>query len=442
MNKNKKQIFALVAGAMILVVAVVGLFIFAYGKKDEKGEALKEIERFFTVTKDSCLSRYLEYDKFEDLFYENDVSVSGELYEEIAGVTIEAAIEGGIDKSERLVKAGVQVGLGGMPFVEFEGYSDDTNLYGATELVEDKLMFLNYKGDLSELGSRLGMNASSVNIFQKSYIEFFQCLVSNQKNSRMQQLLKNQQIRKDLQQLYNHMKVEKEESSNNGEGEVVYGLTIPAEEMQTLVTDLETQFREFQSQGYSEIVDKFISQQGILLWIVIPEQGNPCKIFLENPDNGYVMTFTKEEQEKEGETGFDEILTAVLEKGEKTIFNGTLTLDYTVQGNKIAINFNETENRIQASISGTLTPDKKKQKISLYMEEMELVYHNTTMDLRGNLQVSYGEFSVALPELEMVDILHGSEQERKEFKSQLAQGLKGIVGSGIRRLLKHMGISL
>ena len=438
MKKNKKQMLALAVCAALLVLTVVGVFSFVYGKNSNKQNALKGIQRFFTVTDKSCLNRYLDYNEFEKLFYKNDMEITGEFYEKVKGITIETAVEGTVDKSNGLVKAGFQVGLGGIPFVEFEGYSDDTNLYAATALAEDKLMMINYKGDLYEAGSRIGLKPTTVNIFQKSYIEFFEFFISSQKNNRMQELLKHKQIKKDLLGIYGKMQVEKED---NLEGGVVYDITIPSMEVQTFLSDMCMEFPEFQSQGYADIVEKFISQQGILLQVVIPKHGDTSQISMKNPDNGYLMTLTREEQEKEGALGFCETITAVIAKEEKDILNASFVLDYSRENNGISVTFSETENQIEGSISGILTTDAKEREISLIMEELVLTYHDTTIDLQGNLQAAYGEFTVMLPELETVDIIHGSEQEIKELKNQIGKNIKGRVGGAIRQILKSFGIS-
>ena len=437
--KNKKKILGVIAGIFVVAIAGIIIFFCVYGKSDDKKDALKTLESFFMVSDSSCLNKYLQYNDFEKMFYENDLAVIGEVYEKVAGITIQADLEGYVDKSHGLVQTGLQAGLGGIPFADFTVYSDDSNLYGETKLAEDKLMLLNYTQDLETMGERMGLSSSDSKMLQKAYIEFFQYLVSTEKNNMFKDYLDNKQIRKDLLEIYVTMKVEKVQG-DTGESNRAYRILISPEKAEMLLSDLGTQFPEFEDQGYKEILDKFVSSEGFSLYVSATPQ--EYQITVENEENGYKLSMIRKEQEKEGNSGFSGEVSAVLLQGENSVFDGNITMDYDTTQNKVKVNYREEVGNISGSFSGKLTTSKKDKKFSLYLEEMKFNFNDTKLDLRGNLEVTYGDFTVTLPEAEKVDILHGDQQQIQELKSQIRHSLAGRAGKAVINFLKTIGINL
>lgn len=437
--KNKKKILGVIAG--ILVVAIVGIILFfaVYSKSDDKKEALKTLESFFTVSDNSCLNQYLQYNDFEKMFYHNDLSVTGEIYEKVAGITVQADLQGYVDKSQRLVQTGIQAGLGGIPFADVTVYSDDTNLYAETKLAEDKLMLLDYTKDLEKMGNRMGLSSTGSKMLQKAYIEFFQYLVSTEKTNMFKEFMDNKQIRKDLLEIYVTLKVEKVQE-NTGESNTAYHILISPEKAERLFSDLSTEFPEFEALGYKEMSDRLVSSEGISIYVSATSQKH--EITVENTEDNFRLSLIRKEQEKEGSSGFTGEVTAELLQGEEHYFDGTITMDYDKSQNKICVNYSEDVNHISGSFSGKLTTSKKEKKISTYLEAMEFNYGDTTLDLRGNLQVTYGDYPVTLPEAETVDILHGDQQQRQELKDQIRHSLAGRAGRAVISFLKTLGIYL
>lgn len=436
----KKGWKIIIAAAVIVVLVIVVVAV--AGKNDKRVEALKGMQSFFQVSKESQFNHYLDYCSFEDMFYKKDMQVSASLYTDIARITAKAEMEGIVDKSGRMVKMAGNVGLGGIPFSEFDLYSDDTNLYLVSEVFKDKILKLNYTEDFYDVGSRYGISRQEMTILQKGYIQLFQMAVSQSKHEKSQQLLKKKQLSKDLMQIYDHMKVEKQENPDELQGGYVYLINLPAEDVKLFLQDLCMEYPEFEDKGYLDIVNKFVSdEKGVEITEIINEEGFTSELSMENAESGYELTLKRSEQEKDEQSGFESSFSMTVAKEGKGLLNGEIIFDYSDTDTTFQIQVREDHSRISAVISGMVDTDSKKGKITINTSEIQVEWGNKNFELYGNTEIVFGDYSIQLPEGTEIDVIHGTAEELQEVKADFLQNLKGIVGSAFRQFLGLGGIS-
>lgn len=436
----KKGWKIIIAAAVIVVVAIVVVAV--AGKNDKRMEALKGMQSFFQVSKESEFNHYLDYCSFEDMFYKKDMQVSASLYTDIARITAKAEMEGTVDKSGSMVKMTGNVGLGGIPFSEFDLYSDDTNLYLVSEVFKDKILKLNYTEDLYDVGSKYGISRQDMTILQKGYIQLFQMAVSQSKHEKSHELLKKKQLSKDLLQIYNHMKVEKQENPDQLQGGYVYLVNLPAEDVKLFLQDLCMEYPEFEQNGYLDIVNKFVSdEKGVEITEVINEEGFTSKLSVENAESGYELTLGRSEQEKEEQSGFESSFSVTVTKEGKGLLNGEITFDYSDTDGTFQIEAREDHSRVSAVVSGMVNTDSKKGKITINTGEIQVKLGNKNFELYGNTEIVFGDYSLQLPEGTEVDVIHGTPEELQEVKADFLQNLKGIVGSAFKQFLGFVGLN-
>ncbi len=437
MKKGWKIIIATMAVAVITIVVVA-----VAGKADKRVEALRGMQHFFEVSTESQMNQYLDYCRFEDMFYEKDMQLSGELYSDIAKFTVKAEVEGTIDKSNRMVKMAGNAGLGGMPFVEMELYSDDTNVYLASELFQDKLLKLNYTENLYEVGSNYGINRRNMIILQKGYIELFRMAVSQSKYEKLEELLNKKQLSKDLVQIYDHMKVEKQDNTDTQAGGYIYQVNFRAEDIKLFLQDLAAEYPEFESNGYSDIVNKFVSEEkGVEITEIVDGNGFTSELSVENVENGYELVLKRNEQEKEDNSGFESSFSTTVTKDGNGILNGEIVLDYSDADKAFQLTAREDITGISAIVSGLITTDKKEGKISIDTGKVQMEFRNANIEMYGNTEIVFGDYTVELPEGKQVDVLHGEAKELQEVKAEILHHLKGMVGSAFRQFLGSIGLN-
>lgn len=429
-----------IAAAVIAVLAIVVVAV--AGKTDKRVEALKGMQSFFQISKESEFNHYLDYCSFADMFYKKDMQVSTSLYTDIARITAKAEMEGTVDKSGRMIKMTGNVGLGGIPFSEFDLYSDDTNLYLASEVFKDKILKLNYTEDLYDVGSKYGISRTEMTILQKGYIQLFQMAVSQSEYEKGRELLKKKQLSKDLIQIYDHMKVEKQKNPDELQGGYVYLVNLPAEDVKLFLQDLCLEYPEFEDNGYLDIVNKFVSdEKGVEITEVINEKGFTSELSVKNAESGYELALRRSEQEKEEQSGFESSFSMTVTKEGNGLFNGEIAFDYSDTDGTFQIEAREDHSRVSAVVSGMVNADSKKGKITINTEEIQVEWGNKNFELYGNAEIVFGDYSIQLPEGTNIDVIHGAPEELRELKADILQNLKGIVGSAFKQFLGSIGFN-
>lgn len=430
----------LIAAAVIAVLAIV--VVVAAGKTDKRREALKGIQNFFQVDEESGWNHYLDYCSLKDMFYKKDMQLSASVYTDIARITAKAELKGTVDKSGRMVEMTGNVGLGGIPFSQVDLYSDDTDIYLASEVFEDKLLKLNYTEDLYDWGSKYGISRQDMTILQTGYTQLFQMAVSQSENEKSGELLKKKQLRKDLLQIYNHMKVEKQENPDQEAGGVVYLIDFPAEDVKLFLQDLCLEYPELEDNGFLDVVSKFVSdEKGVKITEVISEEGFTSELSVENAESGYGLALRRREQEKEEQSGFESSFSMTVTKDGEGLLNGEIIFDYSDADKTFQIEAREDHFQINAAASGIINIDRKEGKIAINAGEVRLKCDDMDLELRGNTEIVFGDYSVQLPEGTQVDVLHGTPEELQEVKAELLQSLKSLVGSAFKQFLGFIGLN-
>lgn len=429
-----------VGAAVIGVVAVVVAA--AFQNSDKRIEAWKGMQRFFEINKESELNQYLDYCSLEDMFYKKDMQISGDLYADVGKITVKGKMEGTIDKSHRMAKLYSDVGVGGIPFAEFELYSDDNNLYLSSEIFKDKLLTLDYKQDLYEVGSRYGISHTNMTMLQKGYTGLFQMAVSQSRYEWVEELLKNKKLRKDLLQIYKHMKVEKQENPDKSVGGYLYHMNFKAEDVRIFLKDLCVEYPKFQENGYLDLANTFVSEEnGVKITEIVNAQGFTSELSVENTESGWQITSRRREQEKEGQSGFESSFGIIVAKGGNGIVNGEISLDYSAADQTFQLLAKEDIKKVSVEMSGVINTDRKKGMLSINTQEIQINCGNKDIELYGNTQIVFADYELQLPKGAQVDVIHGDTQELSEIKSEFLQGLKGIMGSAFKQLLGKLGLN-
>lgn len=440
MKKGWKIGIGVVAASVIVIV--LGVIIAVAGKSDQRNEALKAIQNFFEVSKENELNRYLEYCSFEDMFYEKDTQVSGTFYTDIAKMTVQADLEGTIDKSGKMVKVLGDVGLGGMPFAEFDVYSDDTNLYLDSEIFQDKLLKFNYTENLDQLGKEYGISHRNVTILQKGYISLFQMAVSRSKYEKIEELLKNDKLKEDLLQIYENMTAERQENPDQVAGGYLYQVNFPAEDMKLFLQDMSVVYPEFEQDGYLNLVNKLVStEKGMEITVLVNADGATTELSIDNVESGYEMLLKRNELEKEDNSGFESQFCMTVMKDGAGIINGEILFEYSATDGAFVLEAREDITGINVSASGTMDADSKKEKFIVNIAEMKIFRGKHDVDLKADIEIAFGDYTAELPKKSELDLIYGDIQELQKAETQLWEEIDSIAGTEIRQFLNSIGFS-
>lgn len=358
---------AIAAVIMLGVIAVI-----AAGKMDRRKEALKAIQNFFEVTKENELNQYLDYCSFEKLFFDKDMQVSGTVYTDISKYTVQADLKGIIDKSGKKVQISGDAGLGGMPFVEFDMYSDDKNLYLESEKLPQKSLKFDYTGNLDELGKTYGISHRNLTILQKGYTLLFQTAVAHNKYEIIEKILENNKLNEDWSQMYDAMTVERQENPDEQSGGYLYHINFRADELNVL-KDME--------------ITVFVNKSGV-----------STQICADDKESGYEIILKRDGQEKENESGFENQFCMTVMKDGAGIVNGEIVFDYTASDGSFELQAREGISGMNVTAAGTMKPDSKNQKCIINVPEIKIAYGEHKVKLKANMVASFGDFTVELPE--------------------------------------------
>lgn len=356
--------------AAVIVLGVIAAI--AAGKMDRRKEALKAIQNFFEVTKENELNQYLDYCSFEKLFFDKDMQVSGTVYTDISKYTVQADLKGIIDKSGKKVQISGDAGLGGMPFVEFDMYSDDKNLYLESEKLPQKSLKFDYTGNLDELGKTYGISHRNLTILQKGYTLLFQTAVAHNKYEIIEKILEDNKLNEDWSQMYDAMTVERQENPDEQSGGYLYHINFRADELNVL-KDME--------------ITVFVNKSGI-----------STQICADDKESGYEIILKRDGQEKENESGFENQFCMTVMKDGAGIVNGEIVFDYTALDGSFELQAREDISGMNVTAAGTMKPDSKNQKCIINVPEIKIAYGEHKVKLKANMVASFGDFTVELPE--------------------------------------------
>lgn len=356
--------------AAVIVLGVIAAI--AAGKMDRRKEALKAIQNFFEVTKENELNQYLDYCSFEKLFFDKDMQVSGTVYTDISKYTVQADLKGIIDKSGKKVQISGDAGLGGMPFVEFDMYSDDKNLYLESEKLPQKSLKFDYTGNLDELGKTYGISHRNLTILQKGYTLLFQTAVAHNKYEIIEKILEDNKLNEDWSQMYDAMTVERQENPDEQSGGYLYHINFRADELNVL-KDME--------------ITVFVNKSGI-----------STQICADDKESGYEIILKRDGQEKENESGFENQFCMTVMKDGAGIVNGEIVFDYTALDGSFELQAREDISGMNVTAAGTMKPDSKNQKFIINVPEIKIAYGEHKVKLKANMVASFGDFTVELPE--------------------------------------------
>ena len=298
------------------------------------------------------------------------------------------------------------------------------------------MLTLDYKQDLYEVGCRYGISHRNMTMLQKGYTGLFQMAVSQSKNEWVEELLKNKQLRKDLLQIYKHMKVEKQENPDKSVGGYLYHINLKAEDVRIFLNDLCVEYPKIQENGYLDLANLFVSEErGVEITEIVNDEGFTSELSLENSESGWQITGKRREQEREGQSGFESSFGIIVRKDGNGIVNGEINLDYSAAAQTFQLSVKEDITKVSAKMSGIINADSKKGMISIDTQEIQMNCGNREMKLYGNTQIVFADYELQLPEETQVDVIHADAQELSEIKSEFLQGLKGIVGSAFKQFL-------
>ena len=439
--KKSRKVGISIGIAVCAVVAVIGIAV--AGMKDEKKEALEGLKDFFTITDDSLVNTYLEIDDFDDIFYEKDMSFTGELYTDVAGNTVKAEAEGIVDKSQKLISGNLNVGLGGMPFATFQEYSNDTSIYATSEIFGDRVLKLDYKENLYDLGAQAGIGRRNVMMLQKGYIEVFHHMVSDSPYERWEEILENEAVKKKLQTVYDTMTVEKKKNKEQEDG-FTYYISLKAPEITDFIETIRKEYPKLEEQGYLEIIEKFISKEnGIEIQEKVNKEKTVEEVNIYNAEDGYKMNLGRHEQEKDGHSGFDGRYFVDIIHGEEVILGAEMNCSYNAEESRLEIKGKEAQNQVEVSLVGKLYTDKKKGEISMDIQELTGIWKNRDITINGNVALTFGEYETKLPVGAEFNLLQKEEQELNQLGEDVTTEVENILGlEKYYQLLDKLGIKV
>lgn len=370
---NMKKGWKIGICAAIAAVIVLGVIaVIAAGKMDRRKEALKAIQNFFEVSKENEWNQYLDYCRFEELFFDKDVQVSGTFYTDISKYTVQADLNGIIDKSGKKVQISGDAGLGGIPFAEFDMYSDDKNLYLESEKLPQKSLKFDYTGNLDEVGKTYGISHRNLIILQKGYTLLFQTAVAQNKYEIIEKLLEENKLDVDWSQMYEAMTVERQENPDEQTGGYLYHINFQSEE-QKVLKDIE-------------------------ITVITNKDGVSIQFGAYDKESGYEIILKRNGQEKEDESGFENQFCMTVMKDGAGIVNGEIVFDYTTSDGSFELQAREEISGMNVTAAGTMKPDSKNQKFIINVPEIKIAYGEHKVKLKANMVTSFGDFTVELPE--------------------------------------------
>lgn len=429
-NKKKSLVIALIVAAILVIIGVI-----LFQKNDKKAEALLGAKEYFTLTEDKYFNEYFAYKTFYKESIKKDTVMEGKLQEKVAGVTIEASFVSNIDKKNKMVDNQWSIGLGGMPFATVQTITDQDNVYFVSDLFQDKVPYINYTGDMSAWDGKLGLNNRNIRVLQKGYAGLFDQMVSTNSYGSLEMLWDNKTLSYDFIQMYKNLTVEKSKSENEYSG-YQYTIVIPTEDMNNFLADLKKEFPEYESQGYINIISKFVStEQGLVIEEEMDKNGKVISLKIENKENGYCAQTEKSAQEKEGKTGFQESLTLNITKGEESYVDGQCSIDYSTEDNKVYFSATEKKSGCMVDCTAILSLKAGEKKFSLVFDDIKFKLGDVKLDMTGNLQMAYGDYPASVPGGDKIDLVNGSEEDMKELNSQIKKSLGGIVSGALSSIL-------
>lgn len=436
---KKSQRIGISIGVGVCVFAVLTGIVTA-GKKDDKKAALESLQDFFTITEESQVNNYLGIGDLQEMFYEKDMSITGEFYTDVAGNTVKIGAEGIVDKTDRRIMANLDVGLGGMPFAAVLGYSDDTSVSAVSEMFQNRVLKLDYKENLYDLGAQAGIGRRNVMMAQKAYIEVFEHFVSSSPYERWKEILKNKEVKNSLLEIYDTMEVELSKNTETEEG-FAYYIQLKAPEVKAFLETAAGEFPELEEQGYIGIIEKFVSEEnGIEILELVNTERKTTEVKIFNTDTGYEMTFQRNEQEKGGQNGFDSAAGVTIIHGEDVILDAELLCSYNAEESYLEVKGKELQNQIEVSLAGKLLIDQKKDEISMDIQELTAIWKERDITISGQTELTFGEYEVTIPEGEEFDLLEKDVQELNQLGEDILKEVQSILGSEkYHQLLNKLG---
>ena len=436
---KKSQRIGISIGVGVCVFAVLTGIVTA-GKKDDKKAALESLQDFFTITEESQVNNYLGIGDLQEMFYEKDMSITGEFYTDVAGNTVKIGAEGIVDKTDRRIMANLDIGLGGMPFAAVLGYSDDTSVSAVSEMFQNRVLKLDYKENLYDLGAQAGIGRRNVMMAQKAYIEVFEHFVSSSPYERWKEILENKEVKNSLLEIYNTMEVELSKNTETEE-EFAYYIQLKAPEVKAFLETAAGEFPELEEQGYIGIIEKFVSEEnGIEILEQVNAERKTTEVKIFNTDTGYEMTFQRNEQEKGGQNGFDSAAGITIIHGEDVILDAELICSYNAEESYLEVKGTELQNQIEVSLAGKLLIDQKKDEISMDIQELTAIWKERDITISGQTELTFGEYEVTIPEGEEFDLLEKDVQELNQLGEDILKEVQSILGSEkYHQLLNKLG---
>ena len=438
-----RKVWKVGIGIGVVFVTLIAFLVNAVaGKMDRRNEALNAMQNFFEVAKGNELNQYLDYCKLEQLFYEKDVKVQGSFYTDIAKLTIQTDLEGIIDKAANKVQVLGDVGLGGMPFAEFDAYSDECNLYVDSEIFQDKMLKLDYTQDLYKQGEAYGISRRYVTMLQKGYITLFQMAVSQSKYEKIERIMEDDCLKEDLLQIYDVMQVERQENEDELVGGYVYQINIPAKEVTHFLNDMANVYPKFDKDGYKNLVGKLVSSKnGVNITLFVDKNGDTISVSAANEESGYEVVLKRNELEKENSLGFESQFGVMVSKNEIGILNLEMVFDYDMTDSSFELKAKEDVTGMNVSAKGNVKTDIKKERIVIDIAEMKMAYGNHDVDLKANFVITFGDYEIEIPNKKKVDVINGTLEELCEVQNLFWQEMECIAGDEIRQFLSSVGVN-
>lgn len=425
-NKKKSCIVALV---VVAIIVIAGLILFQ--RNEKKAEALLGAKSYFTLTDDKYFNEYFAYKTFHKESIKKDTVIEGKLQEKVAGVTIDADFVSNIDKKNKIIDNQWSIGLGGMPFASIQCITDQDNVYFVSDLFQDKVPYINYTSDMSAWDGKLGLTNRNIRVLQKGYAAYFDQIVSTNTYGSLEILWGNKTLNRDFVQMYQNLTVEKSKTENEYGG-YNYTITIPAEDMNNFQADLKKEFPKTQTQGYINIISKFVSsEQGLVIEEFMDKNGKVVALKVDNPETGYCAQTVKTAQEKEGKTGFYESISLSITKGEESYVDGLCSIDYSTEDNKLFFTAQENNSGCKVDCTAVLSLKAGEKNFSLVLDDIQFKLGNVKLDMTGNLQMAFGDYPASIPGGNKIDLVNGTEEDMKELGSQIKKSLGGIVSGAL-----------
>ena len=427
-NKRRGIVITLVVAIIFIVTGTIFLI-----GNDKKKEALLGAKNYFTLSEDRYFEEYFAYKTFYKESVKKDTVLQGKLMEKVAGVTIEADFESNIDKTNKMIDNQWTIGLGGMPFATIQTISDQNNLYFVSDMFQDKVPYIEYTGDLSAWDGKLGIDKTGIKMIQNSYIAAYNHMVSTNSYGGLEKLWENKELCYDFMQMYKNLTVEKSKNTYGGHH---YTVTILPQDVERFLSDLKSQFPEYEVKGYTELISMFVSKdKGLVIEEDTDKNGKVVSLMVENKENGYCALTQKTAQEKDGKTGFQENVSLSILNNKKSFVDVQFNLDYSTKDNKVYFTVKEKNTGIMMDCAAVLSLKAGEKKFSLVFDDIKLKFGDVKFDMTGNVQMAFGDYPVSVPKGDKIDLINGTDKEKKELISQIKKSLGGIVSGALSTVL-------